>query len=180
MDTSWLEGDGWLALAAVGLFGVVALVEHQALRRGWAWYFALALPLRSELVPLPAAPTGRGRAEGVQWAVGDAGETVRWWTDPEDRRRLRGLHGRVDLAVDRRGQVHLGVRWAPWWTPFVACGWLVGVGLLRGDGLDRGVALGTGLALGAILAVLYQAAAERAAGLLRWSLLRGAEDDARP
>lgn len=180
MDTSWLEGDAVLALAAVGLFGTVGLVEHLALRRGWAWYFALALPLRAELVPLPRAPTGQGRSEGIRWAVDRSGESVRWWVDGEDRRRLRGLHGRVDLAVDRRGLVHLGVRWAPWWTPFVACVWLVGVGLFRGDGLDRGVALGTGLALGAIVAVLYHAAAERAVALLRWSLLRGAEGDGSP
>lgn len=168
-----LNGEGGLALAAVVLFLVAFGLESLALRRQWTSFYAVAFPLGESLVPLPTTPKGKGKSMSLRWMVDDDDRVVRFWT--HDRAQLpRGFHGVAWLLPDSSGRVHLDIRWAPLWTPFVACLWLVLLGIVRGEG-----AMMSTIAVLLSTALLYAnwLAAARAAAELRWSLLSSMEED---
>lgn len=171
-----LIGDGdltqLLIVAAIAIGGL--LLERALLGLGWAPYFRLGMPLGAELVPVPFPPEGEGRTASVRWRVDEDAGFVRFWSQPGDRTAPMGLHGAVGLVRTARG-IHLPVRWAPPFTPFVALLWFAGLGLVRGQGL---VTVPIAALIMAALIVLYRQAALRAARELRWSFVSGPNAEA--
>lgn len=167
---SLLQDGNLTLLVVVGVGAIVGLlVERLLLTAGARAYFRLGMPLGEELVPIPFPPDGEGRTASVRWATAADNSTVRFWSHPGDRAAPMGLHGVVGLVRGPRG-IHLPVRWAPPWTPFLALLWFAGLGVLRGQGL---ITVPIALLIMAALVLLYRQAALRAARELRWSFIRG-------
>lgn len=169
---SLLAGDALLALFAVLLIaGSYAFERAMLVWRTNGWFTA-SLPLGRELVALPRAPSGSGETRSLAWEVDEEAGLVRWWVKPGQR--PSGLHGVVWLVEDHGGRVHLDVRWAPLWTPFLALLWMVPVGVTRGEGPMAGTL--AALLMTAILASSWLATPPIAAEL-RWSLAGGQDAD---
>ena len=158
-------------LVAVLLFVMLMLETRLMMRWRKDTYFAAALPLGLDLVPIPKPPTGSGRTATVRWEV-SAPHIVRFWAEPSQRRAPMGLHGIVTLAQSRTG-ISLDVAWAPPWSALIAPCWLASLGISRGEGLLM-VPLGALLLVG-ILSI-YRERALVAAAELRWAFLQGEEE----
>ena len=151
------------ALALVPVLGL--LVEAGLVRLGWMPYFLAGFPLLPEVVPIEGMPTEAGKAGSVCWDMPATG-SVRWWSNPDSRESLTGLHG-VVLCVRRGDNVRLHMRWSPPWSPLLAAAGLLILGVVRG--LSHVTApVSVVMVLG--LVVLYHQGALRAAGELRFGL----------
>ena len=160
-------------LALVPVLGL--LVEAGLIRFGWMPYFSAGFPLLPEVVPIRVMPTEAGKAGSVSWDVPQTG-WVRWWSNPDAREALTGLHG-VVWCVRRGERVHLHMRWSPPWSPLLAAAGLLILGVARG--LSHVTApVSVAMVLG--LMVLYHQGALRAAGELRFGLSGALPSDDSP
>lgn len=160
-------GDLGLAIAGASLFVISFAAETAALRWRRNLWFTAAFPLGEQPVALPGPPQGEGQTAALAWEVDPDAGLVRYWVDGPGKTLPRGLHGVAWLARDARGRVHLDVRWAPLWTPFVALGWLAVVGIVRDEANLTGP-LAALLSGGLLYA--YWTAARAAAAQLRYAL----------
>ncbi len=173
MTEAWWAGDAARAVAVVVALLVTASLEVWAWRRGLRAYFALTLDTPSVPVPLPARPPTRGRRAGIAWVPlgGDAG-ALAWRA--HGRGLPRGLHGTVELAADPQGRVHLRVRWAPPWVPFMAAVAVAVVGAFAQEP-RTGALLGAAITGSALLG--YGAAVPLAVRTVRHALALALEED---
>jgi len=166
------EGSMHLALgsALMLIFGMVC-ERFLITRFRWTPYFTAGFPLFPELVPISKAPEGTGETATVHWeVVGEDGDLVRFWADPDKRRAPSGLRGAVKLYRARGGSVGLAVRWSPPWTLLLAAGWLVVLGIVRQEPQIT-VPIAIVWVMGVLL--IYRQAALRAAAELRWAFVKG-------
>lgn len=153
---------------AFALLGGLMLETRVLTRFRRDWYFALALPLALQLVPIPKPPEGSGRTATVCWER-SAPHIVRFWADPSARAAPMGLRGIVMMAQSSRG-IALEVWWAPPLSALVAPLWLALLGLMRGEGAIT-VPLAAAILAGILW--LYRERAKVAAAELRWAFLQG-------
>lgn len=165
-----LQGPAGMAVT-VGLLAGFALVENLLVQRGLAWAHRPAIPSGTVLPPLVALPGEGGRACGVRWTRLADGRVL--WQGV-DRGLPRGMRGIAHLAVDRRGRVHVEVRWTPWWLPLFGGGLVAVLGALQGDGPVAG-GLGALVVAGTVLA--YGMQAPKAAAALRQAMVVASEAD---
>ena len=166
------EGSMQLALgSALMLIGGMVFERFLLTRFRWTPYFTAGFPLFPELVPIPKAPEGSGETATVSWeVVGEDGDLVRFWADPDKRTAPSGLRGAIRLYQAGNGHVGLAVRWSPPWTLLIAAGWLVALGIARQEPQIT-VPIAVVWVLGVM--VIYRQAAVRAAAELRWAFVRG-------
>ncbi len=156
------------ALALVPVLGL--LLEAGLIRVGWMPYFSAGFPLSPEPVAIRTVPTEPGRTGSVCWDVPEPG-TIRWWSNPDARESLTGLHG-VVRCLPQRGKVRLVIRWSPPWSPLLGSAGLLILGVYRE--LSHVTApVSVLMTLG--LMVLYHQGALRAAGELRYGLAGGVD-----
>ena len=174
-----MDGSVELALfAALAFLGGLVLETRVLLRWRTDAYFLVTLPLGASLVPIRAAPQGRGRTPSVLWEVARPG-LVRFWASPDERRAPSGLHGIVWL-VPGAGGVGLDVRWAPPWSPLFAALWLALLGVARGEGQ---LTVPIAAMITGALAFIYWDRARRVAAELRFAFTtggQGSEEEGEP
>ncbi len=166
------EGSMRLALgSALMLIGGMVLERFLLTRFRWTPYFTAGFPLFPVLVPIPTKPQGSGETATVKWeVVGEDGDVVRFWSDPENRSAPSGLRGAVRFYGAAHGQIGLAVRWSPPWTLLLAAAWLVILGIARGEPQIT-VPIATIWVMGVVL--VYRQGAMRAAAELRWAFVKG-------
>ncbi|MBX2797866.1 MAG: hypothetical protein KTR31_09365 [Myxococcales bacterium] len=167
------DGSAELALfAAVAFLGGLVLETRVLLRWRTDLYFLMSLPLGQQLVPVPRAPTGKGRTPSVRWEVSRPG-LVRYWADPGERKAPSGLHGVVWL-VPVGDRVALDVRWAPPLAPMGAALWLALLGMARGEAQ---LTVPIALMIAAAISLVYWDRSRRIAQELRFSFVGGHGED---